>query len=193
MLQTNSAVKGLGIFELLMSIYTFAITFANSGISLAATRIVAEELDGNGGKGLKIAMRKCILYSLFFGLIAFALLMFSSGYCASIFLHNKITKFPLYIMAISMPFNSVVTSLSGYFTGVRRVSKTSFCRVLTVLLQVILTCAFLYIFPSQDLSIVCSYLVLASTAASIFEFVVTYILYLIDSNRLLKRSSEDSG
>jgi len=36
-----------GIFELIMSIFTFATTFANSGISLAATRIVAEELDGN--------------------------------------------------------------------------------------------------------------------------------------------------
>lgn len=61
-----------------MSIYTFAITFANSGISLAATRIVAEELDGNAGKGLKIAMRKCILYSLCFGFIALILLMLSS-------------------------------------------------------------------------------------------------------------------
>lgn len=40
----------LGIFELIMSIYTFVTTLANSGISLAATRIVAEEIDGNGGK-----------------------------------------------------------------------------------------------------------------------------------------------
>ena len=40
----------LGIFELLMSIFAFGITFANSGISLAATRITSEELDGNGGR-----------------------------------------------------------------------------------------------------------------------------------------------
>ena len=40
--------EGAGIFELLMSIFTFGITFANSGISLAATRITSEELDGNG-------------------------------------------------------------------------------------------------------------------------------------------------
>lgn len=53
MLQINSEVKALGIFELIMSIYTFATTFANSGISLAATRIVAEELDGNDGKRIK--------------------------------------------------------------------------------------------------------------------------------------------
>ena len=71
-------MKVLGIFELIMSIYTFGTTFANSGISLAATRIVSEELDGNSGRGLKIAMRKCILYSLCFGLIALILLWVSA-------------------------------------------------------------------------------------------------------------------
>lgn len=49
MLRQSLVVKVRGIFELIMSIYTFALTFANSGISLAATRIVAEELDGNSG------------------------------------------------------------------------------------------------------------------------------------------------
>ena len=62
MLQTNLVVKVLGIFELIMSVYTFAITFANSGISLAATRIVAEELDGNSGKRYKGCNEK--MYSL---------------------------------------------------------------------------------------------------------------------------------
>ena len=86
-------------------------------------------------------------------------------------------------MAISMPFTSVVTSLSGYFTGVRRVSKTSLSRILTMILQVVLTCVFLYVFPSRDLNIVCTYLILASTLSAVFEFVITYILYLIDSKR----------
>lgn len=70
--------EGAGIFELIMSIFTFMTTFANSGISLAATRIVAEELDGNHGTCLKLAMRKCILYSLCFGLLACFVLLLSS-------------------------------------------------------------------------------------------------------------------
>ncbi len=37
--------EGSGIYELLMSIFGFGITFANSGISLASTRITSEELD----------------------------------------------------------------------------------------------------------------------------------------------------
>lgn len=58
MLQTSLVVRALGIFELIMSVYTFAITFANSGISLAATRIVSEELDGNGGNRNKNCYEK---------------------------------------------------------------------------------------------------------------------------------------
>lgn len=96
---------------------------------------------------------------------------------------------PLYIMGISMPFNSVITSLSGYFTGVRRVSKTSISRILTVCLQVVLTLTFLYIFPSNNLDTVCTYLVLASTISAIFEFVLTYILYLVDSRRFIVRGN----
>lgn len=143
--------------------------------------------------GLKIAMQKCILYSLFFGIIALVLLMLSAKYCASVFLHGKITPTPLYIMAVSMPFTSIITSLSGYFTGVRRVSKTSLSRILTMCLQVILTCVFLYILPSNDLSTVCTYLILASTIASIFEFAFTYILYIIDSRKLLTRASSSEN
>lgn len=180
--------EGAGIFELIMSIFTFATTFANSGISLAATRIVSEELDGNGGAGLKIAMRKCIIYSLCFGILACILLSLSANYCSSFLLHGKVSSLPLYIMAISMPFNSVITSLSGYFTGVRKVSKTSLSRILTLCLQVVLTCLFLYIFPSTNLSLVCTYLMLASTVSTIFEFILTYILYLIDSRRFYVRS-----
>lgn len=58
-------------------------------------------------------------------------------------------------------------------------------------LQVVLTCVFLYIFPSNDLSIVCTYLILSMTTATIFEFILTYILYLIDSRRYFVRSLPD--
>lgn len=119
--------------------------------------------------------------------------MHADGYCAKVLLHDKITPIPLYIMGVSMPFVSVITSLSGYFTGVRRVSKTSVSRILTIILQVVLTCFFLYAFPSNDLSVVCTYLILGTTISSIFEFALNYILYLIDSRKYNLRSIPNDG
>lgn len=56
---------------------------------------------------------------------------------------------------------------------------------MAMLLQVALTCFFLFTFPSSDLNIVCTYLILASTISSIFEFILTYILYVLDRNKIL--------
>lgn len=62
-----------------------------------------------------------------------------------------------------------------------------------MLLQVALTCLFLYIFPSTNLNIVCTYLILSMTITSVFEFILTYILYLIDSRRYFVRSIPSKG
>lgn len=107
--------EGSGLFELIMSIYLFAATFANAGIHLAATRIVAEEFDTNSGKGVYFAMQKCIFYSLFFGTLSAIILFLSSSFLSSKILLNRISSIPLYILAISLPFVSVTTSLSRIF------------------------------------------------------------------------------
>ncbi len=107
--------EGSGLFELIMSIYLFATTVANAGISLAATRIVAEEFDTNGSSGLVIAMRKCICYSMFFGILAGLILFACTSFLVSNLLMDKVSVKPLYILSISLPFVSVTTSLSRLF------------------------------------------------------------------------------
>lgn len=107
--------EGAGLFELIMSIYLFATTLANAGIHLAATRIVAEEFDTNGGRGVYVAMQKCIFYSLFFGTLSAVILFLLSSFLSSKILLNRISSIPLYILAISLPFVSITTSLSRIF------------------------------------------------------------------------------
>ena len=65
--------------------------------------------------GIKIAMKKCIIYSLCFGSIACLIFILSASYSSSVLLHGKVTNMPIYIMAISLPFTSLTTSLSRLF------------------------------------------------------------------------------
>ena len=62
------------MFGLVMSVYFLCITFANSGINLATTRLVSEELAINSDSGAKIAIKKCLLLSISFGITASVLL-----------------------------------------------------------------------------------------------------------------------
>lgn len=55
--------EGMGVFQLIMSVYSFTVTFAASGINLASTRLVAEEAASPNGN-VKGAMRRCFGYAL---------------------------------------------------------------------------------------------------------------------------------
>ena len=62
--------EAVGIFTLVMSVYLFGIALANSGINIASTRVISEELACDNIPGAKIATKKCIIISLITGLIA---------------------------------------------------------------------------------------------------------------------------
>ena len=66
----------IGIFQLVMSVYLFAITFATSGISLACTCIVSEELEKKHYNLVIKTVKLCIVYSVILG--TFFLIMLPS-------------------------------------------------------------------------------------------------------------------
>ena len=68
----------IGIFSLIMSVYTFAITVATSGISVACTYIVSEEFaKKNYFNGIK-AVKTCTLFAVLLGLVScFIICLFS--------------------------------------------------------------------------------------------------------------------
>ena len=59
--------EGMGLFSLISSVYMFAVTLATSGISLAVTRLVSEELGHDNGAGAVQAVKSCVGYALVFG------------------------------------------------------------------------------------------------------------------------------
>ena len=124
------------MFGLVMSIYMFCLTLANSGINLATTRIVSEELALNSS-GSKIAMKKCIYLSILFGCITSLIVFVCSPIIINVFLHNKISIKVLYLIAISIPFTAITMALDGYFTAVRRPYKSSSADVVNLIIKII--------------------------------------------------------
>ena len=82
--------EGMGLFSLVMSVYTFAVTFATSGVNLAATRLVALHVGRGEGNSARSAMRSCLLYAAAFGTAATVGLFFFAKPCAVHFLHEAL-------------------------------------------------------------------------------------------------------
>lgn len=56
--------EAVGVFALVMSVYTFGITLASAGINISTTRIVSEELACNNDVGAKKAAQRCVFFSI---------------------------------------------------------------------------------------------------------------------------------
>ena len=109
----------MGLFHLVMSVYSFALTVAMSGVPLAATRLVSES-ESRGASADTV--KKCLSVCLIFGFVSCMAVFTFAEKIASGMLDEPRTALPLKILSCALPFISVSGVLRGYFTGVQKVT-----------------------------------------------------------------------
>ena len=171
------------MFGLVMSIYMFCLTLANSGINLATTRIISEEL-AIKSFGSKTAIKKCILLSIIFSFITSLLLFVFSPFILKYFLHNRINVTSLYLIAISIPFTAITMTLNGYFTAGRKPYKSSSADVLNLIVKITTILFLMPYFDLKDLNQIILILIIGTTIAEICSFIYIFTLYIIDKRKL---------
>ena len=180
--------EAVGVYQLIMSVYMFFITLASSGINLATSRIISEQMAYGNDTGIKTAVKKCINYSLFMGLLACGILFVFAPFISSYWLHSKVSYMPLRIIAISLPFLSVSSSINGYFSALRDVKRTAFTQVFEQILKIyFISFLFNYFLPS-GIEYSCISLVLGSTVSEIASFLLLFIFYKKDINKDINSS-----
>lgn len=108
--------ESLGVFGLIMTVYLFGITIASSGISIACTRVVSEELSFENHFGVKKASKNCIYISLTIGLIASTIFCIFADYITTVCFHGKVSKIIVYLIAIALPIISISSSITRIFS-----------------------------------------------------------------------------
>lgn len=178
---------GMGLFSLIMSVYNFGVTFAYSGINLAATKIVSEELAVGSEGGVKRAVRRSCLYGLFFGSAAFVLIFFGAPFAGNVLLNDARTVKPLMILSLSLPCVAMSAAVSGYFSAVGRVYKSAAVQVAEQIIRVLGCVVLLDYFGISDAGTACNAVVASGCAAEIISFALIYILYKTDIRRYRKK------
>lgn len=181
----------MGLYSLVTNVWGFALTLATSGINLAATRCVAEA--GENKTEVSEAMRKCIIYSLSFGMGSAVLLFSLAKPISSLWLNDLRAVNPMRVMSVSLPAISVSSALSGYFSAVRRVWKSAAVQITEQAIK-IFGVAFL-LTPLMPLGVeyACVAIVLGSAIAELLSFVVYALFYAHESKKspcLLKDSNK---
>lgn len=191
--------QALGLFTLVMSIYSLATTLAVSGVNLAAVRMTSERLalceqNGIGGKALRRALRTelagCIGYGLFFGFFAGILLFTLSGVLGTYVLGDIRTIPSLRLLSIGLVPISLSSAIAGYFTGLRKVYKNAAISICEQFVQIALVSAGLVIIAPRGIEYACLAVVGGAAIAEIISLVLAVILYITD--RGIKTNIKDT-
>ena len=185
--------EGLGLFTLTLSIYGLAMTLATSAINLTSTRMVADASGGAKYGDVNHAMRKCIAYSLFFGVGATLLLLALSRIIATSMLGDIRTLESVRALAFTLPFVALSSAIGGYFTAVRRVSKNASSQIFQQLLKVVLTVIGLSFLSPEGTKEACLTVVLASLTSEIISFLYLLVFYVRDIRKNYKKYKESES
>lgn len=175
--------EGIGLFTLIMTVYSFAITFATSGISLTVTRLVAAALgEGRRSDVSKILKYSCI-YALIFSSAASLTLLFGAEYFAKSVLFDLRTVMPLRALSLSLIPIALSSVFGGYFVGVRRVAKNAVVQVMGQIFKISVTLFFVSKFVGYGVEYATLALAISSTLTEILAFLVALVQFLIDRRR----------
>ena len=125
-LTNQLGAAGIGLFQLVMTVFSMAITFASSGIRLAATRLVVDAISKDRADVKKV-LRRCLLSILLVAVVVALILYTASDLISQHWLYDSRTAQPLRLLSLSLPFIAMSAALSGYFTAIRRAGVYAGC------------------------------------------------------------------
>ncbi len=175
--------EGTGLYTLVMTVYSFAVTFATSGIGLTVTRLVASAIGEENPRGVNKVMKGAVIYSLIFGTLATVGLYFGADFLAVHVLSDGRTVAALKVLAFSLIPAAVSSVFTGYFVGVKRVGFNAvlsvFCQAVKIAFTVSLV---IYLMPYGMVSAVVG-LCIGLTLTEILGFALILLEYLYDRHK----------
>lgn len=179
-LKNKLGSEGVGLFSLIMSVYSFAVTFATAGTALLVTRLVSEALGKNRPGEVRHIMSKCLGYALFFGVTGAFLLFTFAPLIGTKALGDARTVKSLRALAVSLPALALSSAFSGYFTAVRRVVKSAATQLGEQFLRIALTVAAFTFLSPAELGTMCLFVVLGGVVADLASFGCGALLFFLD-------------
>ncbi len=184
---------GMGVYQLIMSVYRFAVTFSLGGIGLAATRVVAEQLAKNSYDGVKNAVRKSVFYSLCFGLTGCALLFGFAPLISEKWLDNPDTLLSLRLLAGALPFVSMSSALCGYFNAIRRVSKSAGSQIFEQFIRMTAAIMLFELFAPDGVEAACAAIVLGGTFSEAMSCLWLWLMYRREKRGFVLSGKAEKG
>lgn len=177
--------EGMGLYQLIFSVFLLTITLSTSGISLAVTRMVTAAIAANRRCTVRSVVTQCFLFCLTVSCTIAVLLLCFSDFAAAHILGNAGAAPSLRILALGLPFMSQCTCMKGYFLAVDESLSTSWSDAVEQVLTIFSAVVLFWYFAPQSIEAACFAAMIASTFGEAVSFLAGFLIY----RRSLKRNT----
>ncbi|MBE6532359.1 MAG: hypothetical protein E7676_02480 [Ruminococcaceae bacterium] len=175
--------EGTGLFTLVTTVYSFAVTFATSGVSLTVTSLVASALGEGKPREVGRVVRGALIYAAVFGTLASVILFFGADFLGTRVLSDERTVTSLKVLSFSLVPTSLGAVFAGYFVGVKRVGFNAAVSVFCQAVKIGLTVALVGALAKDGIVSAVVGLCIGITLTEILGFLLIFVEFLIDRAR----------
>lgn len=181
---------GMGLYQLLYSVYALAITLATAGVSVVATRITAGLLAQNKTAELRSAGVRLIALGGILGLLS-ALALYNLAELAAVYwLRDIRAAQPLRILAPSLPFMAASAALRGIFMAQRKVTHNAKAQIYEQVIRIALVVSVLSTVNPEDMEACCCAVVLGNTVSEAMSWCYMQWCYRRETRALPQKKTD---
>ena len=155
--------EGMGLSQLILSLYMVFVSLATAGINVAATRLAAQSLAR--GQGMGATLRGLCATALAFGTAAMLAQTVLAGPASRFLLHDARAEAALRVLAPSLPFMAVAGALRGCFLAARRVTPNVMAQLIEQFVRMGVAVAGLRVMAQWGAGYGCAAVVLGNTVS----------------------------
>lgn len=172
--------EGMGLYQLIFSLYNLSIAAATAGVSVASTRLVAEELSRQDDSAVQGVLKKVLSAAWWLGLGAGTIQFFTAVPAAQYWLGDIRAAASLRVLAPSLPFMAMAATLRGYFLGRRQTLPNAKSQLMEQAVRILFVVAMIRPALEQGPGRACAAVMLADTLSEVFSCLCMFHYYRKD-------------
>ena len=177
--------EGMGLYQLIMPIYSLAWSISCSGFTTTVSKLVAgERARGNYGNMGRI-LKQALVITTALGIFLCVILFFTADMAALTMFKDNRLGMSLKILSLSFPFMAAGSCIRGYFMGLQETLIPAASQVFEQCIRMAVVYALSASFMSKGLAYAC-----AAAVCGIFLGEVLSFIFVIVAYKIFKKKSK---
>ncbi|MBE6903218.1 MAG: polysaccharide biosynthesis protein [Ruminococcaceae bacterium] len=180
--------EGMGLYQLVLSLYILAVTLSTAGISMTVSKLCSEFYASKDFGSAKKVFKKALFWSLLCGFTVSLIIILFAKPLGEHFLGDTRTILSLYLLAPGMPFMSASACINGYFFAKRKFLRPAASQFVEQAVKIgAIALLMSYALP-KGLAASCAAAVLGMTVGEISSCIYEIIIYLFEARSEKKKA-----